>query len=141
MKYNSKNLKIYSAVLIVFSICDVLMAVGYMLMGKYNVKEIADEAKVSETVAMISLIVSLALVALVILAYLYLGIKGLNQANGKCEAGANITIAKIFIVLNAISLLSDILGIVKGSQDYGTLTKDIINMCILFPYIKCAQNS
>ena len=67
-------------------------------------------------------------------------VKGLRQANGKCKGGANITWAKIMLVLNIIGFAGSIYDIIRGQMDIHYLCQELIYISIFYPYIKSAKN-
>lgn len=107
---------------------------------KIDIDTIMADANTTEQIATIVFAAVIGVSVLTYLVTLYIGVKGLRQANGKCKGGANITLAKILFVLNIIGLAGDTYSIVCGHPDIQYIGQTLIYISILYPYIKSAKN-
>lgn len=140
MKYDARNLKINSIVLIILSILDFIIMAGELMVEKIDIDTIMADANTTEQIATIVFAAVIGVSVLTYLVTLYIGVKGLRQANGKCKGGANITWAKIMLVLNIIGFAGSIYDIIRGQMDIHYLCQELIYISIFYPYIKSAKN-
>ncbi|MGN1089830.1 MAG: hypothetical protein ACI4Q6_05460 [Huintestinicola sp.] len=140
MKYDAKNLRINSTVLVILSLLDIFIMIIQIATQGMNIDNIAAEANATKQTAVIAIGIVIGVNALIYLATLFVGIVGIRQADGKCKGGANITVAKILFALNMIGLVFDIISVVSGQPDIQYLCQTLIYVSFLYPYIKCARN-
>lgn len=139
MKYDAKNLKINSIVLMILSVLGVIMFGARFMTGENSIDKIMENSDLSRQTALITLIVFSVLCCLMYLIEFYIGFKGLRQANGKCKGGANITLAKIMLVINILSLAFNIYDLIQGNRNIDSLCQSLIYTSFLYPYIKGAK--
>lgn len=70
---------------------------------------------------------------------LYLGVKGINQANGKIKGKANIVWAKIIFYLSLVSVISGIMSITKGKQSISSFITSIVSLIVIYIYMTAAK--
>lgn len=140
MKYDAKNLRINSTVLVILSILDIFIMVIQLATQGISIDNIAAEANATTQTAAIVFAAVIGVSTLIYLATLFVGVVGIRQANGKCKGGANITWAKILLVLNIVGLAGDIFNMISGQTDIQYFCQSLIYIAFLYPYIRCAKN-
>lgn len=140
MKYDAKNLRINSTVLVILSILDIFIMVIQLATQGISIDNIAAEANATKETAAIVLSSVIGASTLIYLVTLFVGIMGIRQADGKCRGGANIKLATILLVLNIVGLAGDIFNMISGQADIQYLCQSLIYAAFLYPYIRCAKN-
>ena len=114
MKYDQKNLKINSMVLIVLAVCNAVYSIGQLLATKsYDIDYLMETTGSSRNIVIVSLVLTYGIALLCFAAYIYMGVKGISQSNGKGSGGANVIIANIFVVIDIILILCNIIPLVR----------------------------
>jgi hypothetical protein len=114
------------------------------LVGDFNFAALAEVYGVSKAMTLTVTIAILAIATLVLLAKLYMGVKGLNRAKGVGSGTGHITVGKIALVCcvillaaEAISLFSNISG--AGIMDWLNIAAPLTSCLIAGGYLKAAK--
>ena len=137
MKLDAKNLRINSITLIVLTVLSAISLVGRILANQISTAAIMERGNITEERA--GIYVAITVSCLLYLLTLIIGIRGFSQANGKCDGKANVILGTILLILKLISLAIQVYYVVKGQMEIIPLTRNVIFICFLVPYIMCAK--
>ena len=140
MKYDAKNLKINSLVLIILAIVDTVIMIGQIMAEQLSVEKIMELANTTQQIAEISIAAFIGASSVVFLVTLFIGIMGLRQAAGKFKGKANIVLAEIMLVINILLAAVGIYGLIKGSNEFSSVCQSVIYFAFYYAYIRCAKN-
>ena len=140
MKNAKRNLKVYSGLFIILTVVDVMIMVGNFLAKNISIDNFAKNFNINENVMWPAFIATIGVIVLTfIIAPLFIGIKGLKQADGKYKGGANITLAIIMLVVNILILAYCLYALLKEDHKNQYFYMFIIYICFYIEYIRCAK--
>ena len=139
MKLDAKNLRINSITLIVLTVLSAISLVGRILANQISTAAIMERGNITAERAGIYFAITIFVSCLLYLLTLIIGIRGFSQANGKCDGKANVILGTILLILKLISLAIQVYYVVKGQMEIIPLTRNVIFICFLVPYIMCAK--
>ena len=144
MKYDQKNLKINSMALIALAVCDAVYSVGQILATKaYDIDYLAETTGSSRNIVLVAMVLVYGITVLCFAAYIFMGVKGISQSNGKGKGRANVIIANIFVVINIILLLCNVIHLVQDTMSANIIIHSVLQsllpLCFLISYVKCAK--
>ena len=134
MEQSKRNLKIFSCLFIVFALTDAVTFIIDWFNGKLKIENFTGST--TEEIAKVTLIAVIIIAVVAVLVKLYLGIKGIRQAQGKTKGKANVTIAKIIFICLIILFVLAIVAVIKNTGNYYDLINYAVNMLIMYYYIK-----
>lgn len=140
MKFNAKNLRINSMILIVLTVLSAIFLVGMFLANEINVGAIMEKINAAPELANIFIVILIAVCCLMCLFTIIVSARGLRQADGKCDGKANVILATILLILKILSLAAQVYCVVIGQLEVAHLAWVVIFICFLVPYIMCAKN-
>ncbi len=139
MKLDAKNLRINSFILIVLTILSAISLVGRILANEISTAAFMERGNITAERANIYVAIIISVCCLLYLLTLIIGIRGMSQANGKCGGKANVILGTILLILKLISLAIQVYYVIKGQMQIMPLTRNVIIICFLVPYIMCAK--
>ena len=139
MKLDAKNLRINSFILIVLTILSAISLVGRILANEISTAAFMERGNITAELANIYVAIIISVCCLLYLLTLIIGIRGFSQANGKCDGKANVILGTILLILKLISLAAQVYYVIKGQMQIMPLTRNVIIICFLVPYIMCAK--
>ena len=113
MDKNRKILKEYSVVILILAALSLVRLVVDFCVNGFNVSNTSVEG-VTESAVKIATIIIFAIGLLLLIPDVYVGVKGIKEANNPTGKGAHIAWALIIAVLSAIGAISAIIDITKG---------------------------
>ncbi|MGN1423887.1 MAG: hypothetical protein ACI4XA_10960 [Oscillospiraceae bacterium] len=140
MKYDAKNLRINSLVLIILSIVDTVIMIGQIMADQLSAAKISELADTTQQIAEISVTAFICANSVVLLVTLFIGIMGFRQADGKFKGKVNIVLAEIMFVINFLMAAVGVYGLIKGSNDFSSVCQSVLYIAFYYAYIKCAKN-
>lgn len=132
MEQDKKMLKAYSTLFLLLAGVNVYNTI-YTLV--FNMPDISD-LEVSKEM-FIGL--SIGLLVIIVLAELFLGIKGLNEVKGKGKGTGHITLAKVVLVFYVIGTIFGIIDFINTKQDIVSILTSIGSTLIIYLYIRSAK--
>lgn len=139
MKYDAKNLKINSMLIMILSVLGVIIFAAKFMTGENGVDNINEISGLSGQNALIALIIVSVLCCLMYLLEFYIGFKGFRQADGKSKGGTNIILAKIMLVINLLALLFNVYDLIICNGDIQYLCQSLIYVNVYYAYIRSAK--
>lgn len=139
MKLDAKNLRINSIILIVLTVLSAISLVGRILANEISTAAFMERGNITAELANIYVAIIISVCCLLYLLTLIIGIRGFSQANGKCDGKANVILGTILLILKLISLAAQVYYVIKGQMQIMPLTRNVIFICFLVPYIMCAK--
>ena len=140
MEQKRKNLKVVSAIVLVFTGLTFLRtAVGYLFTDQ-GIAILPDGSSV-----ILQLIVRLIMVAVTlvfVLPQIYVGVKGLRIAKNPAPAKAHVVWAWILLVIAILGLIEPVTAVLQPGGLAGNVVALIIGLLsivIYFAYIRCAR--
>ncbi len=140
MKFDAKNLKINSLILIILTFLSAIAMIGQIMANELSIGKIMELANTNEQIAFISFMIVISLSGLIYLITIFVGIRGMQQANGKVKGKSHIVLAMILLALNMLSLAVCIFFAIKGQFDIMNILQNVIYISFLVHYILCAKN-
>ena len=139
MKFDAKNLKINSIMLIVLTVLSTISLVGLFLANEISAEAIMEKINTTAELANIYLVIVISVCCLLYLFTIIVGLRGLRQANGKCDGKANVILASILMILKVISLVEQVYYVAIGQLEVAHLAWVVILIAFLLYYIMCAK--
>ena len=139
MKLDAKNLRINSIILIVLTVLSAISLVGRILANEISTAAFMERGNITAELANIYVAIIISVCCLLYLLTLIIGIRGFSQANGKCDGKANVILGTILLILKLIFLAIQVYYVIKGQMQIMPLTRNVIIICFLVPYIMCAK--
>lgn len=139
MKYDAKNLKINSMLIMILSVLSVIVFAAKFMTGENRFENVREIYGWSGQSAFIAYIVAIVFSVLLYLLEFYIGFKGLRQADGKCKGRSNIILAKIMLVMNSLAVIISICGLATGKDDVQYLCQSLIYVSVYYAYIRSAK--
>ena len=140
MEQKRKNLKVVSAIVLVFTGLTFLRtAVGYLFTDQ-GIAILPDGSSV-----ILQLIVRLIMVAVTlvfVLPQIYVGVKGLRIAKNPAPAKAHVVWAWILLVIAILGLIEPVTAVLQPGGLAGNVVAliiGLISIVIYFAYIRCAR--
>ena len=140
MEQKRKNLKVVSAIVLVFTGLTFLRtAVGYLFTDQ-GIAILPDGSSV-----ILQLIVRLIMVAVTLvfmLPQIYVGVKGLRIAKNPAPAKAHVVWAWILLIVTVLGLIEPVTAVLQPGGLAGNVVALIIGLLsivIYFAYIRCAR--
>lgn len=132
MEKDKKILKTYSSLFLILAGINVYNLI-YTLV--FNMPDIS-ELNISKEVF---IAISIGIITIIVLAELFLGIKGLKQAKGKAKGMGHITLAKVAFAFYVIGTIMLVVDFINKKQDVISLLTSIGSALIIYLYIKSAK--
>lgn len=141
MKNNKTALKVVAYALILLAIVNVATVAIDFFSGNYSEEALSKALgnQWNSGLYMPYLICVIGIIAISIILEIFLGIRGIKQADGKVNKYGHITLATILFVLNAISCISGIFNIMNNKVDSLSFSQTIVMTLLLFLYISNAK--
>ena len=140
MEQKRKNLKVVSAIVLVFTGLTFLRtAVGYLFTDQ-GIAILPDGSSV-----ILQLIVRLIMVAVTlvfVLPQIYMGVKGLRIAKNPAPAKAHVVWAWILLIVTVLGLIEPVTAIVQRASLSGNayaLFSGLLSVAVYIVYIRCAK--
>ena len=140
MEQKRKNLKVVSAIVLVFTGLTFLRtAVGYLFTDQ-GIAILPDGSSV-----ILQLIVRLIMVAVTlvfVLPQIYVGVKGLRIAKNPAPAKAHVVWAWILLIVTVLGLIEPVTAIVQRASLSGNayaLFSGLLSVAVYIVYIRCAK--
>lgn len=140
MENSKKNLKIMSLCMFLCVLLSLVRIVTEFALGAYDFKNAPQGTE--QAIWNATVIVILAVAALVVISQLFLGFKGLSVAKNPDNSGAHIIIAKIFLVITILAVIGSVVDLIQTKNFSGGIVELIdclIDVAIYFYYIKYAK--
>ena len=153
MEEHKKNLKIISYVIIILAIFNiVLLGIGFangqlkqeveervqdtMVQSGASAEEI-EQAK--DVLLNISFYGSISGVVIGVLFKIYLGVKGLSQADGKVKGKGNIVLATVVLVCSIISVCTSIMPLIRKEISTPSFVSSVCGLIVIAYYVVAAS--
>lgn len=141
MERNKKALKIVSYVMIMLALVSVITIAIDFFSGSYSEEALsrAIGSQWNSALYIPYLVIFMAIVVIFNLLYVFLGIRGIKQANGKVNKYGHITLATVLLVLDLISCIFGIFAIKNKTVDVSSFSQSTLVTITLFLYISSAK--
>ena len=140
MEQKRKNLKVVSAIVLVFTGLTFLRTAVEYLFADQGIAILPDGSS-----AILQLIVRLIMVAIAlvfVLPQIYMGVKGLRIAKNPAPAKAHVVWAWILLVIAILGLIEPVTAALQPgglAGNVGALIQGLLSIVIYFAYIRCAR--
>ena len=141
MERNKKALKIVSYAIILMALVSIATVAIDFFSGNYSEEVLAKTvgSQWNSGLYIPYLIFAIGIVAIFILLDIFLGIRGIKQADGKVNKYGHITLATILFVLDAISCVFAILSMKNKTIEAVSFSQNTVITLLLFLYISSAK--
>ena len=141
MERNKKALKIVSYVMIMLALVSAITIAIDFFSGNFSEETLSKAVggQWNSALYVPVLVAFIAILAFFILLYVFLGIRGIKQADGKVYKYGHITLATVLFVLDFISCIFGILAIRNKTVDASSFSQSTLVTIILFLYISSAK--
>lgn len=153
MDDSKHKLKVVSYVIIALAIFNAIMlGIGWKngelreeVQAKLNQSmtenEVTEEEveQMGDTLLDVTFYSTIGITVLGILFKIYLGVKGLHQANGKIKGKGNIVWAKIIFICSIISIALSIMPLIRGEISIPSFTSSLASLVIISYYMLSAS--
>ena len=141
MKNNKTALKVVAYALILLAIVNVATVAIDFFSGNYSEEALSKALgnQWNSGLYMPYLICVIGIIAISIILEIFLGIRGIKQADGKVNKYGHITLATVLFVLDFISCIFGILAIRNKTVDASSFSQSTLVTITLFLYISSAK--
>ena len=140
MKNAKRNLKLDSILFIILAIVDAMIMIGNFLAQNISIDKFMKNYDIKKNLMWIAFIIVFGVMVLTfIIIPIFIGIKGLQQVDGKYKSGANIMLAEIMLVVNILILSYCVYALLKEDYKNQYVYTYIIYICFYIDYIRCAK--
>ena len=141
MERQKKALKIVSYAIILMALVSIAMVAIDFLSGNYSEELLAKTVGSQRNSGLYIpyLIFAIGIVAITVLLYIFLGIRGIKQADGKVNKYGHITLATVLFVLDVISSIIGIFSMMNKTIEADSFSQNIVITILLFLYISSAK--
>lgn len=136
----NKDFFIYSLLLIIFALFDVAIFVLNYTHGDFTLADTEDQ--LLKAIVDVIIIVAITITAVAFIGQVYLGIKGMLEANHPTGARAHIVIGKIFVIVNTVLMVICILSLFSSQNLMDDILATVtcaLDAAIMFIYVKEAK--
>ena len=140
MTKDRKTLKEYSIVILILAGLTLVRIIVDACITGFNPANVNIEGA-SETLIKVSLIIAFVLALVLLIPDVYVGIKGIKEANNPSGAKAHIIWALIIAIIYALGTVSSIVDICKGFSwsNLTSLCNTVLDACIFTLYYLTAK--
>lgn len=141
MKKSQVTLLVFSILILVIAFASTALLVGDFLTGKFNVNS-AEYQSIENMVKVIFAIV-VCIQIIVILAQVFIGIKGILESKKATDARLHILLAKTFAIVNVVLAVIGFIGVFDATEllfsAIAGVVTCVVDACIMFCYVKTAK--
>ena len=133
------RLRLYGVLFLILAAVDVVQIVGMFLSGSSTMAAMMAAAGGDANIVNLSLKVLAVIFSIVVLLKVFLGVRGIQQSQGKSVGTAHIKLAWVAMVIVGIGFISNVVSLVRGQVDWVACCNALASVLILVYYIKEAK--
>ena len=135
---NETALKCYSIAFLCLAAFTFLSYLFEFLVGSLSVDALVSTLNLNVSLVKTVIYIMAGIVALIVICEVFLGVKGLRQANGSGSGSSHIVLATIALVVSALGLIVQIVSAFQGNLEWLTLLRSSTSVLIVIGYLQVA---